>query len=210
MTVPEYGRHVQNMVQYALTIEDQVQRQLFAEMIINIMYQLTPGTKPSREANERLWNHLFRIADYKLDVTPPEDIVIVTKEKRAKPPQLKYPVSNSKYRHYGSYVQKLIEKAGTIEEGEKRNVYANAIGSYMKLASRTWGHDQHVIDEVIKNDLRVMSQKRLDLSDDTALDYLGNIQHIPKKKKGHKALMQSQHNGKKKNRKRNNKYKRSN
>jgi hypothetical protein len=134
--------------------------------------------------------------------------VIVTKEKRQKPHQLKYPKTDPKYRHYGYHVQQLIEKAGQIEDPEKRLAFANVIGSYMKMASRTWSHEQNVNDEMIKNDLRTMSDKRLNLGDDAALNYLGNIQHVQHKKKSHKALAPSQHAGKKnKNRKRHNKRK---
>jgi len=208
LIIPEYGRHVQKLVEYAITIKDDEQRQIFVDMIINMMYQILPSARPSKEVAERLWNHIMRIADYKLEVAPPEDIVIVTKEKRQKAHQLKYPKTDPKYKHYGYHVQQLIEKASTLDDPEKREAFANAIGSYMKMAARTWSHEQNVNDEIIKNDLRAISNKRLDLSDDASLDYLGNIQHVQHRKKQHKALSPSQqHAGKNKNRKRNHKRK---
>lgn len=212
LIIPEYGRHIQKLVEFAVTIKDKDQRQIFVDMIINMMYQIMPSARPGREVAERLWNHIMRIADYKLDVDAPEDIVIVTKEKRQKPHQLKYPKTDPKYKHYGYHVQQLIEKASSVDDPEKRKVFANAIGSYMKMAARTWSHEQNVNDEVIKNDLRVISHKRLDLADDAGLDYLGNIQHVQRHKKTHKSLNQSQQQmGKKnKNRKRNFKRKYSN
>jgi hypothetical protein len=200
LMISEYGRHIQKMVEFALTIEDREQRQIFTEMIINLMYQVIPSAKPGKETAERLWNHIMRIADYKLDVTPPEDIVIVTKEKRQSPRQIHYPKTDIKYRHYGGHVQQLIEKASAIEDPEKRKVFANMIGSYMKMAARTWSHEQNVSDELIKNELRVISNKKLDLQEGEELNFLGNIQHVQKRKKGHKALMPS--NRKNKNRKR--------
>lgn len=205
LIIPEYGRHIQKLVEFAVTIKDDMQRQIFVDMIINMMYQILPSARPGREVAERLWNHIMRIADYKLNVNPPDDVVIVTKEKRQKPHQLKYPKTDPKYKHYGYHVQQLIEKASAIDDPEKRQLFANAIGSYMKMATRTWGHEQAVNDEVIKNDLRMISNKRLDLADDAGLDYLGNIQHMQRRnKKQHKALGQPQHGGKKnKNRKRN-------
>jgi hypothetical protein len=205
LIIPEYGRHIQKLVEFAVTIKDRTQRQIYVEMLINMMYQLIPSAKPSKEVSERLWNHIMRIADYKLDVTPPEDIVIVSKEDRQKPHQLKYPKTDPKYRHYGYHVQQMIEKASALDDPEKRKAFANAIGSYMKMASRTWGHEQMVNDEVIKNDLRMISDKKLDLGDEQNLDYLGNIQHVQqRRKKGHKSLSQPQQGGRKKNRKRNN------
>lgn len=203
LIIPEYGRHIQKLVEHAVTVEDREQRQLMVEMIVNMMYQIIPSARPSKEVSERLWNHVIRISDYKLDVTPPEDIVIVTKEDRQKPHQLKYPKTDPKYRHYGYHVQQLIEKASTVEDPEKRKVFANAIGSYMKMAARTWSHEQFVNDEMIKNDLRTISGKKLDLSEETNLDYLGNIQHVqPHKKKGHKSQSQSQQHPGKKNKNR--------
>lgn len=206
LIIPEYGRHVQKLVEHAITITDDEQRQLFVDMIIHMMYQIIPSARPSKEVSERLWNHIMRIADYKLNVNPPEDIIIVTKEKRQKAHQLKYPKADPKYRHYGYHVQQLIEKASALEDPEKRKGFANVIGSYMKMAARTWSHEQFVNDEMIKNDLRTISNKQLDLGEESTLDYLGNIQHVPQhRKKSHKALSPSQqHAGKKnKNRKRN-------
>ena len=197
LIIPEYGRHVQNMVEYALTIEDKVQRQLFVEMIVNLMYQIVPSSKHSREVAERLWNHVLRIADYKLDVEPPKDIIIVTKEQRHKPHKLDYPKTDLKYKNYGYYVQQLVEKASTVEDPEKRKAYGIVIGSYMKMASQNWGHEIVASDEVIKNDLRTISHKKLDLEESVPLDYLGDIT-LHRRKKTHKALTMSQM--KKKNR----------
>jgi hypothetical protein len=200
LTIPEYGRHVQNMVKYALTIEDKEQRQLFVEMLVNLMYQIVPSSKQSREVTERLWNHVMRIADYQLDVTPPDDVLIVTKEQRHKPHQLQYPKKDLKYKNYGYYVQQLVEKASAMEDPEKRKAFAVMIGSYMKLASRNWSQDSFVSDDVIKSDLRTLSGKKLDLGEDVALNYLGDITFV-RRKKTHKALSPS-HGGKKKSRKR--------
>jgi hypothetical protein len=203
LTISEYGRHVQNLVQHAMTIEDAIQRQLFVEMIINLMYQIVPSARQSREVTERLWNHVLRIADYKLDVTPPEDIVIVTKEKRRKPDMLAYPKTNLKHRSYGYYVEQLIEKGKEAEDEESRKAFANVIGSYMKMATRNWGHEQSVNDEVIKNDLRRISDKVLSLDESDQLDYLGDqSQMVPRRKKTtHKSLSYSNQQNKKKRRK---------
>jgi Domain of unknown function (DUF4290) len=200
LIIPEYGRHVQNLVEYAMTIEDATQRQLFVEMIINLMYQIVPASRQSREVTERLWNHVLRIADYKLDVKAPEDVLIVTKEQRHKPHKLQYPKTDMKYRNHGYYVQQLVEKGSEVADPEKRKQFAFVIGSYMKMAARTWSHDQSLNDEVVKNDLRTMSNGKLDLDESVALDYLGDVSMM-RRKKTHKALSPSQQM-KKKNRKR--------
>ena len=74
LTIPEYGRHVQLLVDHAKTIEDPKLRQQFAERIIKLMMQMQPQNRNMEDYQEKLWKHLFRIADYELDVTPPEDI----------------------------------------------------------------------------------------------------------------------------------------
>ena len=204
LIISEYGRHVQNLVEYALTIEDKEQRQLFVEMIVNLMYQIVPNARQSRELTERLWNHVLRIADYKLDVKAPDDVVIVTKEKRQKPLKLGYPKRDLKFRNYGFYVEQLIEKAKEEKDEEKRKAYGNVIGSYMKMATRNWGHEQAVNDEVIKNDLRRISDNNLSLDEKDPLDYLGDQSQM-RRKKTHKALSSHQQ-GKKKNRKRKKRY----
>ena len=201
LIISEYGRHVQSLVEFAVTIEDREQRQLFVEMIVNLMYQIVPSSKQSREVTERLWNHVMRIADYKLDVAVPDDILIVTKEKRQKARKLAYPKTDLKYRNYGYYVQQLIDIAKAEKDDEKRMGYGNVIGSYMKMAARNWGHEQLMNDDVIKNDLRRISGKAIDVPEDVALDYLGDQSNFVKRKKTHKALSTLQ-NAKKKRSKR--------
>ncbi len=202
LIISEYGRHIQKLIEFAVTIENKEERQTFAEMIVELMSQVIPPVKPSKEVTERLWNHLFRIADYKLEVEPPESIVIVTKEKRKKAVKLDYPNTDPKYRHYGYYVQQLVDKASQIEDEAKRKSFAVAIGSYMKMAMRTWSHEQYINDEMIKNDLRTLSEKKLDLDDRAALDYNLAGGPVQRKKKVHKALSPSMKKAKKRKRQR--------
>ncbi|MDX1408084.1 MAG: DUF4290 domain-containing protein [Saprospiraceae bacterium] len=173
LIIPEYGRHVQKMLDYARTIEDKEQRQLFVEMVVRLMEQMqTNNSRPTKELTDKLWNHAFMIGEYELDVEAPEDVTIVKHQGYTGPPKLEYPYHESKYRHYGYHVQQLIEKAKKMEDEEKKSLFMTAIASYMKLAYKTWNRDHYVNDEVIKSDLKRMSGGELVIPESTPLDFL--------------------------------------
>jgi hypothetical protein len=180
LEIAEYGRHVQKMIDHAKTIEDKEQRQFFFEMIVELMGQILPNNKPSPEQTNKLWNHAMMIANYDIDVEPPKDVNIVKHTEQVHPPKLPYPTSNKKYRHYGVNVQKLIEKAAEVEDPEKQKEFAVAIGSYMKMAYKTWSPEHYMNDESIKGDLKAISKGNIDLEDDVSLDFLKNVKHSPK------------------------------
>lgn len=178
LSVAEYGRHVQKMIDHAKTIEDAENRQFFMEMVVELMGQVIPNAKPSPELTNKLWNHAFMIANYEIDVTPPEGVTIVEHTGPVRPPKLPYPSTNKKFRHYGVNVQKLVDKAAELEDEGKKEEFANAIGSYMKLAYKTWNPKHYVNDESIKGDLNAMAEGKFEL-ENVSLDFL-NIQAAPK------------------------------
>ena len=187
LIIPEYGRHVQKMIFHAKTIEKREDRQFFMDMVVQLMGQIVPDNKPSIEVANKLWNHALMIANYEIEVDVPEGVDIVNMAERPKPKKLDYPQRNMKFRHYGANVQKLMDKAKQLEDDpEKKEIFANAIGSYMKMAYRTWHNDQYVNDEVIKGDLKAMSKGDLDLSEEVALDFLGNMPIVKKQGSGGK------------------------
>ena len=112
---------------------------------------------------EKLWNHLFAISNYELDVTAPPGIVIVRKEDKPKPSPLGYPNSSNRMRHYGNSVHALIQKAIDLPEGSKREGFVEVIASYMKLAYKTWNKEHYVSDDIVKEDLEILSNGLLSL-----------------------------------------------
>ncbi len=163
---PEYGRHVQNLVKYALTIEDQEKRQSVVEGIIVLMSQILPNARNFEEQKDRFWNHIFHIADYKLNVTPPEGVEIIRVDQHPKPSQLSYPTGSARYRHYGLNVQQLVKKALAMEDEEKKIEFVKIIGNYMKTAYRTWNSEHFVSDEMIINDLAKLSNGEFIIDED--------------------------------------------
>lgn len=177
LMISEYGRHIQNLIAYAKTIEDKEKRQEAAESIISMMYHMVPTEKGFSERKDILWKHFFRIANYEIDVTPPEGTTIVRQDEKPPIAALEYPGKNMKYRHYGELVQRLIIKAQELEDGPKKQEAVSLLVSYMKMAYKTWNKEHFVNDDLIKADLKTMSNGTLVADDDTNLNYLAS-RHI--------------------------------
>ncbi|HEX5113464.1 MAG TPA: DUF4290 domain-containing protein [Saprospiraceae bacterium] len=177
LLLPEYGRNIQKLVQHANEIKDLTQRQEYVETLIELMNQMLPGNKSSKEIEDKLWNHLFFIAGYELNVSVPETVHIHHKGDVFMVPSddVDYPQKKIPYRHYGWNVHTMVQKVLAMEEGPKRDEFAKVIASYMKLAYRMWGKEQFVNDELIKEDLRKMSHGQIDVSDEANIDSYKNV-----------------------------------
>lgn len=174
LILPEYGRNVQLLIQHAKSIEDRDMRQAFIEKVIKLMHQMNPQNRSIDEYKDKLWGHVFHIANYDIDVTPDVGGIPTRESAIKKPDQIAYPHNDTRYRHYGYNVQKLTEKAIAMEDGPKKKGFVNAIASYMKLAYRTWNKDSYVSDESIKGDLKKLSNGELTVEDGAYLDGLAN------------------------------------
>jgi hypothetical protein len=174
LVIPEYGRHIQNLVQFACTIEKDDERQNFAAYIVKLMEQINPSSNDGDELKEKLWKHAVMISDYKLDVKMPDGQPVTKEEKFKKPAQLGYPQKDLKYSHYGHNIMSMIEKAVAMEDKEKQHEFAKIIGSYMKLAYQNWHQEHYASDEMIKADLKRISDGVLTLDDKEQLEGLGN------------------------------------
>lgn len=151
MLMPEYGRNVQKMVEYLVTVDDREKRLKQAEIIIELMGTLNPHLKTIEDYKHKLWDHLFQMTEFKLDVDAPYPCP--TPEMIFKKPEvLPYPQSSIKHRHLGRNIQGLLDKAVLEEDNEKRHGLTQAIGYYMKLAYGNW-HKEPVHDDMIKNEL---------------------------------------------------------
>lgn len=159
---PEYGRSIQEMLLHAKTIESPQKRQKTVESIIGLMIMLGPqGNRNMDDYREKLWNHVFALTNYELEVTVPSGIVIRREEDRVKPQPLGYPTTATRMRHYGNSVHALIQKAIDMPEGPKREGFVEVIASYMKLAYKTWNKEHYVSDDIVKEDLEILSNGQL-------------------------------------------------
>lgn len=155
----EYGRHIQKMVEHLLTIEDPERRQRNAQAMIELMGFLNPHLKNVEDFRHKLWDHLFLISDFKLDVESPYPIP--TKETlKSKPQPLPYPKRYPKFSHLGKNLELVINKALQEEDEQKRLGFANAIAYYMKLAYNNW-HKDTVHDDAIQSELTNITEGKL-------------------------------------------------
>lgn len=162
LIMKEYGRHIQRMVEYLLSIEDRELRQRNAYAVIELMGFLNPHLKNVEDFRHKLWDHLFLISDFKLDVDSPYPIP--TRETlKAKPPRLKYPKKYPKFNHLGKNIEIVIDKALKEENPEKRQGFANAIAYYMKLTYSNW-HKELVHDDTIQNELNSITDGQLEFN----------------------------------------------
>lgn len=159
---PEYGRSLQEMILHAKTIASRPHRQKTVEAIVGLMIQLGPqGNRNMDDYREKLWNHVFAVTNYEIDVTPPAGITIRTESERPKPEPLGYPNSATRMRHYGNSVHALIQKAIEMPDGAKKEGFVEVIASYMKLAYKTWNKEHYVSDDIVKEDLEILSDGQL-------------------------------------------------
>ena len=160
LTMKEYGRHIQRMVEYVLTIEDRQKRQQQAQVVIELMGTLNPHLKNVEDFRHLLWDHLFFVSDFKLDVDCPYPIP--TKETyKLKPDPLPYPKRKPRYSHLGKNLEIVIDKALKEENPEKRAGFANSIAYYMKLAYSNW-HKELVHDDGIRAELNNITNGQLE------------------------------------------------
>jgi hypothetical protein len=158
----EYGRHIQKMVDYLLTIEDKEKRQRNAQVLIELMGFLNPHLKNVEDFRHKLWDHLFLVSDFKLDVESPYPIP--TRETlKAKPHRLAYPKRYPKFNHLGKNIEVVINKALAEENPEKKQGFANSIAYYMKLAYSNW-HKELVHDDAIQSELTALTEGQLEFT----------------------------------------------
>jgi hypothetical protein len=158
----EYGRHIQKMVDYLLTIDEREKRQRNAHALIELMGFLNPHLKNVEDFRHKLWDHLFLISDFKLDVDSPYPIP--TRETlKARPERLAYPKKYPKFNHLGKNIEVVIDKALKEEQPEKRQGFANAIAYYMKLTYSNW-HKELVHDDNIQTELSSITDGQLEFN----------------------------------------------
>ena len=186
LIISEYGRHIQKMVDYAASLNDRQERQKMAEGIIDLMGELNPHLRDVDDFKHKLWDHLFIMSDFKLDVNSPYEKPELEKLFE-KPEPLAYPNSKIRFNHYGKVVEMMIEEASEMEKGELRDKLTLAIANQMKKSYVNWNRDS-VEDKLIFKQLKQLSNGQLSLSENTELTSVAVI------KKGNNNRKKKQNN----------------
>jgi hypothetical protein len=161
LIIPEYGRHIQKMVNDATAMEDAEERNKTAKAIIAVMGNLQPHLRDVPDFQHKLWDQLFIMSDFKLDVESPYGKP--SREELAERPEpLEYPQNHPKYRFYGNNIKRMIDVAVSWDKGDMREGLAMTIANHMKKCFLNWNKDT-VDDEVIFNHLFELSNGEINL-----------------------------------------------
>ena len=168
LLMPEYGRNIQQMVEYCKSLPSKEERNEVAKTIVEFMGQRNPHLRDEENYKHKLWDHLYILADYDLDVDAPYPFP--TKDELAqKPNRMDYPSFDNEYKFYGKSILQLIDKAIELEEGEEKEALIQVIANNMKKSYNVY-NKEHVQDEVIFRHLKELSQDKLDLTGIETLD----------------------------------------
>lgn len=200
LLMPEYGRNIQQLVEHCKTLLQKEQRNEMAMAIVEFMGQRNPHLRDEENYKHKLWDHLFILADFDLDVDAPYPFP--TREEMAqKPNKMNYPSLDNDYKFYGKSILQLIEKAIELEEGEEKEALIEVIANNMKKSYNVY-NKEHVQDEVIFRHLKELSENRLDLTGIESLER-SRIYYTANKNKNQKNNSKKRfHNHNNKNRKR--------
>lgn len=161
LIIPEYGRHLQKLIDQATEIPDREERNKAAKYIIQVMGTLNPHLRDVPDFQHKLWDQIFIMSDFRLDVDSPypiptRDVI------NLKPERLPYPQRNPKYRFYGNNITNMINVANSWEEGEMKSALVKVIANHMKKSYLSWNKDT-VTDTVIFEHLYELSGGKLNL-----------------------------------------------
>ncbi len=165
LVLPEYGRNIQNMVDYCVSIEDRDERKRCADTIISIMGNMFPHLRDVNDFKHILWDHLAIMANFSLDIDYPYEI-IKKEDLYAKPGKLPYSQGRVVYKHYGKNLENMIKKAEEYEPGEERNQLISLLANHMKKSFLTWNKEA-VDDMKIFKDLEYLSGGRIVLDEES-------------------------------------------
>ncbi len=180
LPLPEYGRNIQNMVDYLLTIEDKEKRNRSAKTVIDVMGNLYPYLRDVPEFTHKLWDHLAIMADFKLDIDYPYDPPspdILTE----KPNTVPYNQNDIKYKHYGLVMEKMIDRVADFE-GEEKEILISLLANHMKKSFLVWNKDAVENDKIFM-DLEELSGNKIKVDPEMTLAETKSILGKSKKKK---------------------------
>lgn len=174
LIIPEYGRYLHKLIDQATVIADREERNKAAKYIISVMGNLNPHLRDVPDFQHKLWDQIFIMSDFQLDVDSPYPIPS-REVLKMRPDPLKYPQNFPKYRFYGNNIKYMIDVANKWEDGELKSALVKVIANHMKKSYLSWNKDT-VTDVVIFEHLYELSDGKLDLLKST--EELTNVQDL--------------------------------
>jgi len=181
LIIPEYGRNVQKMVHSIVEIEDREKRNHQAKAIIEVMGNLNPHLRDVPDFKHKLWDHLFIMSDFLLDVDSPYGKP--SKESfEEKPLKVPYSDNKIKLRYYGKILPQIIDRAVEMEDSDHKDIMVFCIANHMKKSYLTWNKSS-VEDEMILNHLSQLSDSKLEMKDAFTLSAFADVKPPEKTQK---------------------------
>ncbi|WP_299176524.1 DUF4290 domain-containing protein [uncultured Chryseobacterium sp.] len=201
--LPEYGRIIQQLVERCKELPTKEERNEMAMAIIDFMGQRNPQLRDEENYKHKLWDHLFILANYDLDVDSPYPFP--TKEQLSeKPKKMEYPKLQGDFKFYGKSILQLIDKAIELDSGDEKEALIEVIANNMKKSYNVY-NKEHVTDDVIFRHLKELSENRLDLTGIDSLEkskiYYTSNNRNNKNNNNNKNQSKKRHNHNKNNRK---------
>lgn len=190
LIIPEYGRHIHKLIDQAIATENREDRNKLAKYIISVMGTMNPHLRDVPDFQHKLWDQIFIMSDFKLEVDSPYPIP--SKEVlKMKPDPLNYPQNFPKYRFYGNNITYMIDVANKWDEGEMKSALVKVIANHMKKCYLSWNKDT-VTDAVIFEHLYELSDGKLNLTGST--EELSNTHDLMRTNKRVSNKMQTNNN----------------
>ncbi len=193
LRLPEYGRHIQQMVAYLRTIEDRNLRNEQARVVIEVMGNINPLLRDTDDIKHKLWDHLFIMSDFRLDVDSPYPIPSAN-ILHPVPDRLPYPKHKITRKYYGRNIEKMLTALKGIDDEEAKTQIAGNIARYMRAKSFEY-NQEHPSNEIIIKDIREMSDNMIYI-DEVAINNLKNDYKQPQNNtRSRKNFSPAAHNG---------------
>lgn len=157
----EYGRNVEKMAKFIMDVDDREKRTSFANTLVELMKQINPNVKGSADYDQKVWDDLFILTNFELDVDSPYDKPEVTILSR-KPRRMMYNSNEIKYKHFGRNVEQLIDEAIKLEDPEDKEAAVVGIGKLMKSFYLAWNKD-FIEDAQVLKVIKELSDNQLDI-----------------------------------------------
>ncbi len=155
LQLPEYGRHIHEMVDQLMAIQDREERNKQAKSVIAVMGNLNPLLRDSSEFAHKIWDHIFIISDFQLDIDSPYPIP-TAKTLAPVPKKLLYPSKKVKIKHYGKNIEKVLLELQNSDNVESVEIVVGNIAKYMRTKSYEY-NQEHPSNEVIIKDIKKLS-----------------------------------------------------
>ena len=163
LIIPEYGRHVQKMINHATTLSDKVEQQKCVDAIIAFMGQMNPHLRDVKEFTHKLWDHLHIMSDFKLDIESPYTKPEIAKLEE-RPEKMTYPGKKIRFSYYGNTIETMIATAIKMDT-DKKEIMTGMIANQMKKSYILFNASS-VDNNMIRLHLKQMSDNQLTLADD--------------------------------------------